>query len=709
MSPSIHRKNTIRHSYDSVHASRAKLLSSLMVIAVAVAIYSQTAFRTITWWGNADYSLAAVILGISAPPGSLLLTLLGWVVTKLPLGVSDIFSLNLFAGVLAGITSGLVCFIAMNLIRSTKFAGMIAPYKGSSIAVLIGAAFGSLNLAFSETLWLYAIKFTPYVLTALFTAMIIWAMIRWWERADQVETFRWLFLIAFFFGLDFSVHRTNFLLVPGLFFWILLRRLKTIVSIQSWLSGICGLIAGLLLHLLLIPMASREPYLNISNPDSLTRFWHYVSLKQFGGGFLVSFFSRKADFFNEQVMDWVNAFIANFLFSSGGLGVFGVLPAALGLLGLLLLWRRNRKLAGGLIALFLLTSVTTIIYFNIPANFFRSLHRHYLPCFVIFSVFITYGAGSILQITWNLRKKYRLPATGLVGLLIIASPTHQIVRNYNRIDGSNNYFTYDTSMNIFNTLPADAILFTSGDNDTFPLWYLQAAEGMRPDITICNLGLMNTPWFIDQVIKRDSTFPLGLSQEEISQLRILPWKDTTIVVPVQSNPETFQLQKDMVLPDSLYLEVKPTISGGYLMVQDQLLIQIISNNQWKRPMYFMSAPEWLRPYLRYDGMSQRLIPQPSPPLNKELLRKNLLERYIYRCYADPTVPLEQPSKWMAFNLYRGFVLLAHDEMESGSDSECKYIKQKMLELLPPNRLEPPPQIRKAIDELCKNIGGEIPE
>ena len=697
------------HYPGNAFSVRGVLTASFLVTVASVAVYWQTSYRTITWWDNASYSLAAVTLGIPAPPGSLLLTLLGWIVTKLPLGVSDIFSLNLFAGVLAAFTSGLVCFIAMKLIQRTGQIKAIESRKGSFVVVLAGSVLGSLAIAFSETLWLHAIKFTPYILTALFTAIILWAMLRWWERADQAEAFRWLFLIAFFFGLDFSVHRTNFLLVPGLLFWILLRRPKTLLSIRSWLSGICGLIAGLLLHLSLIPMATREPYLNISNPDSLPRFWHYVSLKQFGGGFLTSFFPRKADFFNEQVMDWVNAFNANFLSLDGGLGVFGVLPAALGLLGFLLLWRRNKKLAGGLIALFLLTSVTTIIYFNIPANFFRSLHRHYLPSFIIFSVFVAYGSGATILTVWNLKKKYRLPAIGLVGLSIIAAPTHQIIRNYSAIDGSNNYFARDTAINIFNTLPANAILFTNGDNDTFPLWYLQVAEGIRPDVEILNLGLMNTPWYVRQVIGRDDMFPLELSQEEISKLRILPWKDTTIVMPVQGDPEAFQLPENTVLPDSLYLEVKPTIGGGYLMVQDQLLIQIISNNQWKRPMYFMSAPKWLRPYLRYDGMSQRLIPLPSPPLNKELLRENLLERYTYRGYADSTVPLEQPSKWMAFNLYRGFILLAHDEMESGNDSECKYIKQKMLELLPPDRLTPHPKIQEAIDELCENDGNQAPE
>jgi len=161
------REALFGHYPGNAFSVRGVLTASFLVTVASVAVYWQTSYRTITWWDNASYSLAAVTLGIPAPPGSLLLTLLGWIVTKLPLGVSDIFSLNLFAGVLAAFTSGLVCFIAMKLIQRTGQIKAIESREGSFVVVLAGSVLGSLAIAFSETLWLHAIKFTPYILTAL--------------------------------------------------------------------------------------------------------------------------------------------------------------------------------------------------------------------------------------------------------------------------------------------------------------------------------------------------------------------------------------------------------------------------------------------------------------------------------------------------------------------------------------------------------------
>ncbi len=684
----------------------------LFTAIIAVVAYWQTCFRTITWWENSEYATAAITLGITHPPGSLLLTLLGWIITRLPLGISEIFSLNLFAGVIAAITSGLVCLLAVNLIRSIEISKELTWRKHSLLVAVAGAALGSLTFAFGETLWLYAVKFTPYVLTTLFTALILWAMWSWWQRAERQDAFRWLLLTAFLFGLDFSVHRTNMLLLPGLFFWILLRRPRTFIQIKSWLSGVVGCATGLAVHLLLIPMAARDPYLNANNPSNWSRFWEYISLKQLGGGFLINLFPRKADFWNEQVMDYVDAFTANFFAIDGRLGYLGILPAILGLTGFILLWYRNRRLAGGFTLLFLLTSALTIFYFNIPADFFRSLHRHYLPCFVIFSVWIACGAGSLILYAWNERGAPRLVLAGMVALLVIATPIRQLIYNYDKCDASDKYFTYDFATGVINSLPADAILFVGGDNDTFPLWYLQAVEGIRPDVTILNLSLLNTTWYIQQQISRDPNLPLPLTQKEIALLHPQTWQDTTIAVAVKGDPEDHRLTEDTELPDSIYLQVSPTIGKGLLLMQDQIVLRMLTENQWRRPICILTTVSrrqlsWLQPYLRLEGFTRRLVPLASPPPDKELIRRNLLERYVYRGYADPAITLDMPTKYMGYNLYMGLLTLAFAELESGDTAAAADVRDQMLELLPPERLDPPPQMQQGIKRLNAVLSGSM--
>src|SRR5438094_8681064 len=118
----------------------------LLVVGLSAVVFWLTAYPTITWWGSSEYSLAAATLGINASPGSLLLTLLGWIVTRIPTGLSVVRELNLFAGVLAAITVAFVYVVALRVART----------DGESTGTPLGAALGALVFAFSATLWEHA-------------------------------------------------------------------------------------------------------------------------------------------------------------------------------------------------------------------------------------------------------------------------------------------------------------------------------------------------------------------------------------------------------------------------------------------------------------------------------------------------------------------------------------------------------------------------
>ncbi|MCX6826999.1 MAG: DUF2723 domain-containing protein, partial [candidate division Zixibacteria bacterium] len=497
----------MNHAGERLLEKKAVYCGPVLVGAVSFVLYLLTAFRTITWWDSGEYSLAAITLGIPHPPGSIVTTIIGWIIGRIPFGIPPIFVLNLLAGFIAALTAALVCYLSLLLLRSTvqKESTM---GKGRLSLVIFSVVAGSLALPLGETLWLYAIKYTPYVITAIFTALILWGMWRWWEKAENDNALPWLFLITFLFGLDFSVHRTNLLLLPGFIIWILLRRPGIFRSWKTWWYGISGMVVGFSFQLLLIPMAARKPFLNMNDPETLTALWDYVTLKMYGGGWLLNLFPRKAPLIQYQVPDFLKVFADNFLSGRGALGILGVIPALLGLVGIIGLWRRYRRAAIGMLALFLCASAGAIFYFNIPQNFFRSMDRHYLPALVIFSVWIGYGAGFMINLLFDLGSKYRYTLSGLAGILIIMIPIAQIARNYQAIDSSQNYFAHDYAMNLLNTLPPEAIFIAGGDNDTWPILYFQAAEKMRPDVTLLNINLLNTHWFLSQMIQRDKSLPL---------------------------------------------------------------------------------------------------------------------------------------------------------------------------------------------------------
>lgn len=686
-------------------AARVVIVAAAACALVAMIVYALTAHRTVTWWENGIYALSATTLSIPGPPGSLLLGLLGWVITRLSPGINHAFALNLFTGFLAACTVGVICLVAGRLRCELSPPDSSLLTGRHQTAVVIGTILGGLTVAFSKTLWLYAIKFTPYILTALFTALIIRALVSWWGKAEQRNAIGQLLLIALLFGLDFSVHRTNAVLLPGALLWILIRRPRVFLSIKAWLAGVVGLVFGLAFHLLLIPIAKTKPPVMIGDAGTLSGFWDYVSLKQYGGGFLMSLFSRKAPFWSVQVTDFLNALKENLMPIDGGLGFMGALPALLGLIGLFWLWRRNARLGLAWTAVFLATSFVTILYFNIPDNFFRSLHRHYLPVMVICWVWVVCGAAALVAAVWQLARPYRFVSAGLVVLLVLAAGVHQLIRNYSQVDFSDAHFCHDTAMNLFNALPENAIVLTGGDNDSYTPWYLHYTEGVRPDVDILNINLLNTAYYVRHWMERDASFPLQSLRDDLADWRLRLWSDTTISVPVTTEASSLGVDDSVLVPDSLFFQIAPNLGDKYLMTQDWVMLQLILENAWRRPICITSSVSqqtlvWLRQFLRLEGPHWRLVPVESPPLDKTILQANLLVRATYRGYNDPGVPLEAVTRQTALNLYWSFLHLADAEVQEGDTAACHRVVDRVFELLPPDRLQPPGRMVLAFRQMC---------
>jgi hypothetical protein len=695
------------HDKDVIRDSEKRNIISFWPYALSVAIcsfvaYFFTAYRTITWWDNSESVLAAATGGVPHPPGALLPTVLGWLVTRVTPGLGVAFMLNLFAGIVSALCAALLCLVTLKLL---KLSGKLIPDTNMYWPMAFGASIGILTLAYGETIWQYSTRFTPYIFTAFMTAAILWAFLNWWRSAENDKSYRWLFIIALLLGLDFSVHRTNVLLWPALPLWILLRNRRTFFSAKSWVAGFAGLVLGLAFHLLIIPMAAMKPFLNANDPSNLSRFWDYISLKQYGGGWLINFFPRKAAFWNVQILDYLRVFASNFFSTAGSMGILGILPAIAGLSGIIILWRKNWRLASGHVILFLFASLGAIIYFNLPENYFRPIDRHYMPSFIIFGCWMAIGLAFMLDLIERFFRKPILPIV-IILLIIVLLPGFQIIKNYHRNDGSHSFFTYDFSRNLMSTLPQKAIIFTNGDNDTYPLWYLQAVEKYRRDVTVINISLMNTPWFVSQLISRDPKLPLALTADEIKNLSPRAWTDTTIFVSAQCDPTALDIASNGAIPDTLSFHVPPSIAGKYLLPQDWLLLQIITNNAWKRPIYFAItvSPQnisWLNDYLRLEGLAQRLIPVKSPSLNSAVLRNNLSEKYNYRGYADNDIVIDDFSRMMATNYYASAIQLAATENNAGDSQACKKILDDIMTKLPLNRLEPVPEdLRQGLDKLC---------
>ncbi len=679
------------------------LLLSGLTGAAALIVYWLTTYPTISWWNSGSLVVAANCLGVEAPPGAVIPTILGWLVIKLPIGLSAVRSLNYFAGIIAALLVVFVGHAAMYILTGEKL-GSVRLRRGSGPVVLSAIMLAALGFAWGQTLWKYASIYTEYVFTPLMTAIIVWAMLRWWNDAEEAGADRWLFVTTLLFGLDVSIHRTNLLLLPGLLVWLFLRHPAVFKSARSWLAGWAGLILGFAFHLLIIPMAGLNPYINFGNPNNFTRFWDYVSLKQMGGGFLVNLLPRNSNIWSDQTMDWVNGFAANFATHGTFYVGVGLVSLALGILGLVVLLKRNPRLGIGMLVLFLLSSVGAIIYFNIPANYFRSLWRHYLPSMVIFAILMAYGAGSLMAWVTRLKRPWSDVAGIVVVVLLMLIPVNQLYRNYHKLDNSANYTAVDYGVNLLIGLPERAVLFTQGDNDTFPLWYLQQVADIRRDVTVLNLALLNTGWYVDQMKTYDPSLPITYDSDSLRHLTA--WPDTTIVIPRGDAGLRYAAVLDTTsIPDSITLDVRPSANHGFLMPQDRVLIDMIVHNDWYRPIFFTTSVNiggmsYLQPHLRSEGLVWQFLPLDNPPVDRALMTRNLLEKYRFRGLNDPSVPLSRTDLSNMPQYYSVFLNLIQADLSMGDTASAMTLCTRMNEALPVERLDPPEPMRQAITMLC---------
>ena len=196
-----------------------------------------------------------------------------------------------------------------------------------------------------------------------------------------------------------------------------------------------------------------------------------------------------------------------------------MVPLILGILGLLYSYKRNRKIFSVLSVLFIFTGLALVIYLNSPPSEPRERDYIYLGSFYVFSIWIGLGVLAFMEFMGRI---LRHNTAGIVaGLLICtAAPMLIATSNWDDHDRSNRYFSVDSAKNFLSSCPPNAILFTGGDNDTFPLWYAQEVEGYRTDVRVIVLSYFNTDWYIDQMTRQayqSAPLPISLTHDQYRQ------------------------------------------------------------------------------------------------------------------------------------------------------------------------------------------------
>ena len=377
------------------------------------------------------------------------------------------------------------------------------------------------------------------------------------------------------------------------------------------------------------------------------------------------------------------------------------LPFLLGLAGLGHHFARDSKRAFAVTALFMLTGFAILLYLNQDDPQPRERDYSYVGSFYAFAIWIGIGAAAILEKLKEWRKDSPVFFGGAIAIMLLAIPANMLIANYHEHDRSGNYVAWEYSYNLLNTCEPNAILFTNGDNDTFPLWYLQEVEKIRTDVRVVNLSLLNTPWYIKQLKNMDPKVPISLTDEEIEELGLWRWEERTMTLKapatLQDKPESGSLEEG---PAGISWNLQPTISRqknpqtgklmGGLRVQDIMIYEIMRMNEWKQPIYFAvtvspSNQIGLSDYLRMDGQAYQVMPyKVGLSIDVDVMYDKIIDTYRYTNLNDPDVYYPPNVQRLLQNYRKGFLQLVYEYGMTGDDNRRKalHVLHKMDELVP---------------------------
>lgn len=305
-----------------------------------------------------------------------------------------------------------------------------------------------------------------------------------------------------------------------------------------------------------------------------------------------------------------------------------LLPLLLGLFGAVYQFLRNPKDATNILLLFFFTGIAIIIYLNQTPYQPRERDYSYAGSFQTFAIWVGLGVIALYDLLQNVMKNVAGYVSG--GLAFLLVPMVMGYQNWDDHTRHQRYVAPDSAYNLLNSVEKNGILFTNGDNDTFPLWYIQEVEGIRTDVRVVNLSLLNTDWYIDQMkLQQNESPPLPISAKQIDYLgdrnAIRGWKRGT-PVNLEVNLAAILADKEQTLIKDGYeqfavspLTWAPSVRGGersYLLKQDWIILDILVNNArngWKRPIYFSSTipPSsyiGLQPFFQVEALANRVVP-----------------------------------------------------------------------------------------------------
>jgi hypothetical protein len=432
--------------------------------------------------------------------------------------------------------------------------------------------------------------------------------------------------------------------------------------------------------------------------------------------FMWNFAGRASD---QQDSPWISGLFAaekeQYLFQTpserASQNTYFLIPVFLGLMGMMFHFWRDWRRAFAVAVLFLVTGIGILLYLNQTPLQPRERDYSYVASFFAFSLWVGIGATGLLEMVLDRARAWSPGAVRFAGgattaLILIAVPGRMLQQNYDDHDRSGRYVAPDYAYNMLMSVADQAVLFTNGDNDTFPLWYLQEVERVRTDVRVANLSLMNTDWYVRQLkyqsSRESAPLPISMPDREIDELTIRPWRPTDVTLPVNRSrllssdfPISIQDTSLIESPMTWNLVGRPYDDEiNILYGADQVALDIVSTNarnDWERPVYFAVtvAPDGqldLQDYFQIEGQAFRVVPirHDEGPLGRVAtdITPERLRQFRLRNVNDPNVYFDENVRNMLDNYRNVFSHTARTLSMKGKPDEAVEILDWIMEKMP---------------------------
>ncbi len=703
-------------------APKSNGIIAFVVFIFTLIIYQLTNAPSLSFWDAGEYATTISNFSVLHAPGNPIYVIVGRFLNLLGLGMSEPQIASFYSSLLGALA------VMFTYLMSMKLVSMFE--KKANVAVLISIV-ASLFTAFSYTFWTNSIEAEVYSGLAFFINFIIYLLLIWVQKSEDLSHQKYFLLIIYLFFLGFGFHQTVLQIVPAVLliavypmiqpyfktneFWVktssiiagliafyvivnkqneqfsqpifavacaavLMWFLRDKVSKTAWILALFAIIIGFSSHLYIPIRASFRPFINEGDPQTWDSFWRYFNREQFGG---TNIADRNGNFITVQMgkhfLSYFDEQFFNIKYSSSSIVRMALLVLSAlvtwiaGIYGIIVNLRKNKHAFTYLFSLFFMGSIAMVFVMNIPAETPRPRDYFFVTAYNLWTIWMGIGLVYFLKNIFNSKKLF-----WAVTVLALIAPTITLITQYHQHDRSKDYIAAEYGMNFLNSLEKDAIIFTNGDNDTFPLWYAQAVKdpyiinnspsfiesdptvyvdsllqvkideavrfknsqckGIRTDVTIANYSLLNTAWYVRQLRDREG-INFTLADNQIEEL----------VTPVRADETSLATNSiKTMLPTGErfnHTVFKTTPKGellvnhlpmGYWRGQDKAAIQIIRDNLGKRPIYFASTVGGqyfgLDPYLEKHGMVFKLkydrMSNNSAVINITKTRNNVNNVYV---------------------------------------------------------------------------------